>query len=455
MRPRNAERSTTRVVVHNSTVVIAGAAYMAVLGWAMIAQSYDIWGGIVAMPIAAIVAVALARRILATRPDLVRIATIGFAAKLAGAAARYWVAFGAYGGSDAGRYHSAGRIIADDIRSGRLGPWGLFPQGEGTEFVERVTGTLYALVGASKLGGFVWFAVLGYLGVLFSIRAAVIAAPRLDLTRYTWFCMFAPSLVFWPSSIGKEAWMTLSLGVLTYGIARVLVGGRFTSSAAITALGAAMAATVRPHISAIWLAAAGLAALWSAVRSFERHERGRYIALAATVLVAIATITVGQQALDYLATGAADDSVSEQLDAAFRRTLLQTAQGGSEFVPPSMAGPVDYPFAILRTLTRPLLGEADTFTDLLPAVETTLIGVIALVGIRRLRSLRAMLRDTPLTLFHLSATVLAALGYSGFSNLGILVRQRSLILPSLLFLLCLPKPETISTAPIAKTLVRR
>ena len=34
---------------------------------------------------------------------------------------------------------------------------------------------------------------------------------------------FLPSLLFWPSGIGKEAWMTLGLGLASYGAARLLV----------------------------------------------------------------------------------------------------------------------------------------------------------------------------------------------------------------------------------------
>ena len=31
--------------------------------------------------------------------------------------------------------------------------------------------------------------------------------------RYALLVLFLPSLLFWPSSIGKEAWMTLALGL--------------------------------------------------------------------------------------------------------------------------------------------------------------------------------------------------------------------------------------------------
>ena len=49
-----------------------------------------------------------------------------------------------------------------------------------------------------------------------------------------------------------------------------------------------------------------------------------------------------------------------------------------------------------------------------------------------------MLRRSPFTVLHVLVVVMGALAYTSFSNLAILVRQRSLLMPSLLFLLCLP-----------------
>src|SRR5205807_9778917 len=59
-----------------------------------------------------------------------------------------------------------------------------------------------------------------------------------------------PTLLFWPSEIGKEAWMTLSLGVAAFGVASTLSGK--TWRGLITAgLGLWMAAALRPHMAAM------------------------------------------------------------------------------------------------------------------------------------------------------------------------------------------------------------
>lgn len=432
-------------------VVAVAATYMLLAGWAMTNFRYDFWGVFVAMPIIAAVMVPVIHTMFRDHPTIARIAYAGLAAKAGGTFARYWVAFDAYGGAaDAQAYHDFGRFYAEKLRNGDVPPWGLLPHGQGTRFVEHLTGGVYALAGASKLSGFMWFSAMGFAGVLLCIKAATIAAPSIPLERYALLCCLSPSLVFWPSSVGKEAWMSLSLGVLAYGVARLFGTRQFVRPLAWAAAGAFGALLVRPHIAAVWLGATVTAVVWSVVGT--RTGRSNSRAVGAMVLAAGATglVIAGRIALQFLGQGDETDSVATQINNAFDRTLQRTAGGGSEFVPPSVATPLDYPVAVLRTLTRPLLHEVNGLSTLLPALETTVIIVLAIWGFRRMRSLPSMLRRSPFTVFHLLVVVMGALAYSSFSNLAILVRQRSLLMPSLLFLLCLPVYQRPAAPPVPK-----
>ncbi len=80
------------------------------------------------------------------------------------------------------------------------------------QFVERFTSFVYTLVGSSKLTGFVMFGWLAYWGAVLFVKAACIAVPGLAKRRYAVLCMLAPSIVYWPSSSGKEALMMCFLG---------------------------------------------------------------------------------------------------------------------------------------------------------------------------------------------------------------------------------------------------
>src|SRR5205085_1758787 len=88
--------------------------------------------------------------------------------------------------------------------------------------IEVVTGLIYAVIGPTQLGGFLVYAWLGFLGLVLFYRAFRIAFPEGDHRRYARFLFLLPSLLFWPSSIGKDAWMVLMLGIAAYGAARVL-----------------------------------------------------------------------------------------------------------------------------------------------------------------------------------------------------------------------------------------
>ncbi len=435
---------------HLELVVLAVAAsYLLIAAWAMTNMRYDFWGVFLAMPVIAVVIVPLIHSMFRDHPTIARIAYAGLAAKACGTFARYWVAFDAYGGAaDAQAYHDFGRVYAEKLRNGDVPPWGLLPHGQGTRFVEHLTGAVYALTGASKLSGFMWFSAIGFGGVLLYIKAATIAAPSISIERYALLCCLSPSLVFWPSSVGKEAWMSVSLGLLVYGAARLFGTTQVVRPLVCAAAGAFGALLVRPHIAAVWLGAAVIAIVWSVVGTRTGRSTSRAVGAMVLAAGAIGLVVAGRIALQFLGQGDETDSVATQINNAFDRTLQRTAGGGSEFAPPSVATPLDYPMAVLRTLTRPLLHEVDGLNTLLPALETTAIIVLAVVGFRRLMSLPGMLRRSPFTVFHLLVVVMGALAYSSFSNLGLLVRQRSLLMPSLLFLLCLPLYQRAETAPL-------
>lgn len=421
-------------------IVGAGLTYLLVAGWAMTRLRYDVWGVLLAMPVIAAVMVPIIHFTFRDQPTLARIAYVGLAAKACGTFARYWVAFDAYGGAaDAQAYHDFGRIYGEKLRTGEVPPWGLIPHGQGTRFIEHLTGAVYALTGASKLSGFMWYSAIGFGGVLLCIKAATIAAPNLAIEHYALLCCFSPSLVFWPSSVGKEAWMSMSLGLLVYGAARLFATAQFLRPLAWAAAGAIGALVVRPHIAAVWLGAAVAAAVWSVVGSRTGRSTSRAVGTMVLAAGAAGLVIVGRIALQFLSQE--DDeavSLTSQINNAFDLTLRRTAGGGSEFVPPSVASPLDYPWAVLRTLTRPLPYEVTGLSTLLPALETTAVILLALFGFRRLMSLPGMLRRSPFTVLHVLVVVMGALAYTSFSNLAILVRQRSLLMPSLLFLLCLP-----------------
>lgn len=415
-------------------VVAAGGLYVVVTAWAMARLSYDIWGVFVALPLVLALMASLIVRLTRHQPHLRTVLLIGLGVKIAGTITRYWMVFGAYGGAgDSQRYHDAGRLVAGNIRSGTSSLLSIIPTGTGTDFIDSVTGTLYTLVGSSKMAGFLWFSALGYIGVILCVKAADLFPQWVDARRYAWLCCVAPSLVFWPSSIGKESWMILSLGLVVYGASRLFAGAGVVAPLLVLAAGGGGAVLVRPHMAAVWLAAVLIGVLWTAFGA-STDGRGRGAAALVLIVGVIGLVAVSRFALQFLPSAEEATSLSDQLNTALDETTRRTSGGGSEFRPPTVASPLDYPVAILRTITRPLPQEVTGLSTLIPSVETSAFLVLCAVGFRRLMALPALLRRSSVVVMHLLIVVASALAYTTFSNLAILVRQRSLLIPSLLFL---------------------
>lgn len=441
MRPRLLELLTGGITTW--LVLAGGTIYVLLAGWMMAATPYDTWGVAVALPFIVAIGAAVAHHTF-RRPmqHLRRAAMVGLAAKLAGTLARYWVANEAYGGSaDSNIYHDAGRLIAGNFHDGYVSITGLIPHTRGTLFIHELTGFLYAFAGSSKLAGFMWFALMGYVGVVLCVKAATVAIPGLNTMRYAWLCFLAPSLVFWPSSIGKEAVISLTLGTLTMGTALLFQGGRTKHALAWIVAGAGLSAMIRPHMAAIWLGAMLLALVVGLVtdRTTTGAHQGRF-RMALVGLGALATLVlVGRAAVNYLAPSTEDmGSVTTQVSDLLSMAEARTGQGGSAFTPVVVSSPLDYPEAIWRTLTRPLLYEADRLTTLLPALEMTTFVALLAVNWQRLAAIPRLLTRNPFVLFNMLILLMFGLAFSTFGNLALLVRQRSLVMPAMLLLPCLP-----------------
>jgi hypothetical protein len=218
--------------------------------------SWDLWGALIYAPLLTLATILLARRMFtgALQP-VVAVIVVGFVLKVAGAMARYWVAFTAYGGaSDAARYHDAGSMTAGLFWSRQIDLWALIPSGSNTVFVEGVAGLVYSFIGTSQLAAFVVFAWFGFVGVMCFIKAACVSVPGLAQRRYAWLCVAMPSVVYWPASLGKESLMIVGLGLGSLGVARLFERGGFLRGLLLTVIGFGFVGFIRPHIAGVFIA---------------------------------------------------------------------------------------------------------------------------------------------------------------------------------------------------------
>jgi hypothetical protein len=354
---------------------------------------------------------------------LTSLLAVAFIAKIAGAVARFWMVTVLYGQGDSFRYYQSAIDMVHTWRQLEV-PEAVRAGGEGTHFIEVFTSFLFLPGIPSLLVGFMIFASLAFVGQVFfyaAFRRWVHDESRLIL--YGTFIFFMPSLLFWPSSIGKDAVMVLALGIAAYGISR-LFGGRFVSGAAILVPGLALAVAVRTHVAAIFAVAVILAlALSKGIQGF-----GWFLRLIVLGLAIAGLVMVGSTAAERLDVDLSAEGVSE----AFESTQGQTEQGGSAVVGSPVTSPLGIPDAILRVLFRPLPTDASSPPMALSAIEGMLMLLLTVWRFPTIIRNIGTIRTQPYVMSALLYTFGFIFAFSSILNLGIMVRQRAQVLPFVL-----------------------
>ncbi len=320
--------------------------------------------------------------------------------------------------------HNTGELASrfDDIRK--------------TNFVRWFTGIVYFLFGQDMVAGFLVFALIAFVGSYLWYRAATEALPFLDRRLYFLFVFFAPSIAFWPASIGKEALMQFGIGSTALGTAHLLKG-RIVRGLAVAAPGAWLLWAVRPHLLAlVSLGAAGAYLVGKSPR------RGKAPVAQSSLVKPVGLVVVGFIAMFAVSQGAKSlglpsltlGSVQAELDA----TTESTGQGHSAF---SNGGnslsPLHLPQGAMTVLLRPFPWEVSSKLQILASLEGMALAGLIVYRRRSVALSLRRLRTSPFLFYCWTVTLLYAVTFQAFANFGLLVRQRSLVLPALYALLCL------------------
>jgi hypothetical protein len=407
-------------------------AYLAWLVRSMATDSYNIWGGLVIAPILIGITIPLLLRFARRTGDdaMGMIFIAALLLKLGGSLARYFVVFSVYGGNDSVAYHDWGTKLAPLIRGGDFAvkiPVKLI----GTGFIEVATGWLYALTGNTIVGGYLVYSWLGFWGLYLFYRAFKIAVPEGDHRRYALLVFFLPSLLFWSSSIGKEAWMTFTLGITAYGVARVLTYRRGGIVCLLAGLGGTM--LVRPHVSLVVFLALFAAFI---LRPPRRPTITSPIAkVGGLVLLVIVGIGVLSQVQDFFGVSKLD---SGGVESVLNYTQTQSTEGDSAFQAEQVSGPVGFVNATISVVFRPWPYEAHNVMSLIASMEGVFLLVVFVTSYRRLASIPRAIFRTPYVAFSLVFAIGFIFVFASIGNFGILVRQRVQLYPFLLVLVAIP-----------------
>lgn len=427
-------------------VVVAGllatAGFVSALLWSMTAVSYDVWTGVGA----AVILLALSTPllvILAHReadPRIGKLLAIALVAKLVAAGARFFVAFEVYDGrADAAMYIEYGEMLAEQFRSGVFDTEAAGRRGDrfiSTPFMRYITGLVFAATGVSGLGGFMVFSWLGFWGIYAFHRAFVRAVPDGNHFRYALLIFFVPSVLYWPSTIGKEAWMLLCLGLGAYGASRILT--RASGGYVITALAIGGLVMMRPHIAVVF-ATALLAGFIYRGRRDRPSLAGPLPQVVGLALLAVVAVFALQETEEFFDVDEQQEAgVTETAEQVLERTEEQTATGGSRFEVRRLTNPIELPRGIVTVMFRPFPNETDNAQALIASFEGLLLMGLFLVSWRRVWTGVKAMWHNPYVRFALVYSLIFIVAYTAIGNFGILARQRVQMFPFVLILLAMP-----------------
>lgn len=403
--------------------------------------SYDAVAGALTFLVLVLVTTPVLRWV-ASREGAPRMATVLTAAlvlKLSFALVR----FALLGDGDAVSYSQLGADLSRLFRQGQfmLEIPGASKTPEGSRVV-LVTAVIYTITGVSRFAASFVFSWFAFIGQVFMWRAFRRAVPDGDTQRYGYLVLLLPSMLFWPSSIGKEALMVLCIGVASYGASQILGESVRLAGVLIFLAGVTGLLFVRPHMAAIAIVSLLVA---SAVGALAGFQRGRSKMLAVRVVALVAMVGAASVAVTQVSVVFSDGSSDEVgVEAVLAKAQGQTSTGNSQFEPIAVTTPLDLPAGIVTVLFRPFPWEVRNVTGVMSATEGLLLIAIVFAGRRRLLSwLKSAHRNTYLVYAAVFALVfIVAFSYIG--NFGILARQRVQMMPLALTLLgmhALPRPQ--------------
>jgi hypothetical protein len=298
-----------------------------------------------------------------------------------------------------------------------------------------LTGWVYAITGTTIVGGYLVFSLFGFWGLYFFYRAFRTAFPQGDHKRYALILFFLPSLLFWSSSIGKEAWMTLCLGVTAFGAARLLSHRR--GGLPVVLIGVVGLIMVRPHVALV-----AFLALFAGyiVRPARRPSLTSPIAkVGGIIILLLVGFLVLSQVQNFFGVTKLDTAA---VDTVLERTNTQSAQGGSEYQVEQVSGPLGFVKATIAVVFRPWPYEAHNAMSAIASLEGVLILGLFLISARRLAQLPRLLLRAPYVMFATVFSIGFIIAFASVGNFGILVRQRVQLYPFLFVLLALPAVRT-------------
>ncbi len=366
-------------------------------------------------------------------PWLVRVLTIALLLHLFAAPAQIYVVDHFYHGiADWNRYLRQGNLLSQNYRHFDFTTAGAnVRQIVNDGSVSISTGIVMAIVGANQLATFLVFSFFSFCGCVLFYRAFTLTFPRADHRRYALMLFFLPSLIFWTADVSKESLMMLALGLISYGAAKFLA--RVHGGFMLVVPGVIIGGYVRPN--ELMLMMGGFVIAMMIPTAASRRTAGGIRRLVSLVFLGGLLFVAVAVTLHYIHAGPGG---SLSLQATNANNQGSGLGFGSSGVPYS-TNLVTYPRDIYEVLFNPLPFNAHGFGESFAALENTVILVLILISFRNLRMVPRAAFARPYVMLCLVYTGAFLYTFAALGNLGLIERERTMTLPMLLVLLCIPR----------------
>ena len=405
------------------------------MGTAVVLSSNPVVSVVVALVLCAISRSIIQRTSIAeSSPWLVRILWISLILHLLAAPAQVYVVHHVYHGiADWTRYDNQGSVLGPEFRRfdfslAHAQVRGIVNDGS----VGIATGIVMAIVGQDQIATFLVFSWLSFLGTIMIYRAFTLtfADARAGHRRYALMLFFLPSMIFWTADVSKEAIMMLSLGIFALGAAKVLM--RRPGGFSLLAIGVAVGILIRPN--ELLLVLGGFAVALMIRPSGSRENFGGLKRVAGLIFMGLLLALSVYLTFHYLHSSNGSLSLNQ---LSHNNTGAGIGFGSSNISYSS--NPAYYWRDIYTVLFDPLPINAHGMGQVVAALENSVILVLVLCSLRNLRMTIRASFARPYVMLCTIYCILFVYTFAALGNLGLIARERTLLLPFLLVLICIPR----------------
>lgn len=355
------------------------------------------------------------------QPELQSVYNLGAFFRIFGTLAYMFYAFYLTSGNvDAFVYDNWAQRFADYFVQGDFSPFtnpALYRGGQlfYTNFVAYPAAFFLILTGNSTFGIYLLFSTVCFIGLVLMIKSFYVNFPGLDRYRVTMYVLLFPAVWFWTSTIGKDAFVFLGIGIVCSGF-------RPNSLNYIKFLiGIAIVYAFRPPVA--YMALLAMSALF--IFNFKDPFLLKLLKIAVGVYLAVLL-------LDFISADWKIESFDVETIEGLQKSTLRNNDYGTGALEEKSGGLASIPRGIVDVLARPFIWETKDITTLLASLEITFMLSILFIKRRSLQMFVKSMLTNRLSTFVGAFTLIYIVSAGLFeNNIGLIARHRSIIFPFL------------------------